>query len=136
MHPVAQILIVLTIYVLTCARITRLINSDMILDRPRLWVVGRLRHHQDAVKEAGLKGQHSVVEIHGAHVRRWANLHYFLECPWCVSIWVCLALAYPAVRLVCWPWWAALPVALAASHLIGVFAFAADTEDTEVVEGD
>jgi Protein of unknown function (DUF1360) len=136
MHAGSQILIVLTIYVLVVARVTRLINADMIFDRVRLIPVHRLRAAQDAATEARMHGQGARAELFGTSIRRWSTTVYFLGCPWCVSIWVALAAAPVPVRLIGWPWWVVIPVALAASHLVGVFAFAADTEDTEVVEDD
>jgi hypothetical protein len=130
-----QIFIML-LYLLVVARLTRLINADMVIDRLRLIPVHRMRAAQDAATEARMHGQTARAEILSASVRRWSTTVYFLQCPWCVSIWVALAGAFAPVRLIGWPWWSVVPVALAASHLVGVFAFAADTEDTEVVEDD
>jgi hypothetical protein len=129
-------ILILSLYLLCTARVTRLINADMILDRLRLYPIHKMRAAQDAAKESYLHGQTAAGDISQGAVRRWSTVNYFIACPWCVGMWVALALGYPAIRLCGWPWWSTLPVALAASHLVGVLAFAADTEDTEVVEDD
>lgn len=80
--------------VLATARLTRLINDDAILDRPRAWVQ---------------RGGES-------------KLAYFVTCPWCVSIWVgaCVAVAtydwhaYGVVQVGL--------LMLAASHVTGMLA--------------
>jgi hypothetical protein len=129
-------ILTLSIYTLAVARITRLINADMVIDGLRLIPVRKMRAAQDAVTEARLHGQVARADILAVSVRRWSTLNYFLACPWCVGFWVALATAIIPVRIIGWPWWALFPVGLAASHLVGVFAFTADTEDTEVVEAD
>ena len=112
--------LILVIYVLAAARLTRLVNADTVLDGPRLAIARRARD----------------TAASGPERRRWTTSLYFVQCPWCVGFWICLFSAYLPVHLVRWPWWALVPVALAASHLIGVFAFAADTEEIEVQESD
>lgn len=88
--------LVLVVYVLAVARITRLINFDTIADGPRVRLVQLVR------------GNPTVV--------------YFITCPWCVGMWVCLATAWVPM------WHAANPVAqyvalaLAASHVIGLLS--------------
>lgn len=111
-----HILLILAVYVLACARLTRLVNADTILDpiRVRITQASRNPDASDAEK------------------RRWATFDYWLSCPWCVGFWICLACAYLPTHLIGWPWWAIFPTALAASHLIGVAAALADTEDIEV----
>jgi hypothetical protein len=116
--PLGWSILVLVVYALACARVTRLINSDTILDAPRL-AIARRAHDDDSSP---------------AERRRWSTALYFVQCPWCVGFWVCLVSAVVPVLVIEWPWWALLPVALAASHLIGVFAFAADTEDVEITD--
>jgi hypothetical protein len=80
--------------VLTTARITRLINADAILDRPRAWV-----------------------QAHAGD-----TLTYFVQCPWCVSIWV-----GGGVAAATYAWhghWAVqvLLIALTASYVTGLLA--------------
>lgn len=95
--------LILAIYVLAVARLTRLINFDAVLDRPRAAVVRFVR------------GNPTVV--------------YFVTCPWCVGMWLAVGFALVPVRLIGWPWWAFIPVGLACSMLIGVAApLSADDE--------
>lgn len=108
-------LLVLVIYVLAVARITRLINADTVFDRIRL-IPAR------AARSALLAGDDKSRA-------RWDTVVYFLECPWCVGMWISLATAIVPVLMLHWAWWTFLPLALAASHLVGVFSFAADTEE-------
>lgn len=96
----------LVIYVLTVARLTRLVNADMILDPLR-------------VRIARKRGADST-------------LSYFLSCPWCVGLWISMLLAIPAVGFLGWPWWTLLPVGLACSHLVGLLAPLASDEDIDI----
>lgn len=109
-------LLILAIYVLACARLTRLLNADTILNPIHLWVAGRKLDPDRSASEQ----------------ERWGKLLYWMECPWCVGLWICVAAAYLPVWLIGWPWWMFVPVGLAASHLVGVFAFAANDEDIKV----
>lgn len=113
----AYSLLVGVVYALSIARITRLINADTILDRPRLVIAGAAR----AAKLAGDDTGH----------QRWSTLMYFVQCPWCVGMWLAIGTAWI-------PLWfntnvvaRYLGIALAISHLVGVFAFAADTEEVD-----
>lgn len=105
-------LAVAVVYVLAVMRVTRLINSDAILDPMRVKLVRRF-------------GPKSFVV-------------YFVMCPWCVGFWVCLGTAWIPM----WFAHAAVAqyvgYALAASHLIGLFSPLAsnDDSDVEVVEVD
>lgn len=82
--------------VLATARVTRLVNADTILDGPRAWITRRLG------------SGHTLV--------------YFVQCPWCVSIWAGAAVAaatyawhaYGAVQV--------LLLLLAASYVTGSLA--------------
>ncbi len=104
--------LILGIYVLAVARLTRLVNADIILDPVRVMVAQR-------------RGQDSTAS-------------YFLGCPWCVGLWLSLLLAIPVIAILGWPWWALIPVGLACSHLVGIMApLASDEEiDIETVEVD
>lgn len=97
--------LILGIYVLAVARLTRLVNFDAILDRPRMYYAKKVRHR-----------------------RTWV---YFITCPWCVGLWLALAAAVLPVWLLRWPWWAVAPLGLACSHVIGLAAPLAS--DPEVV---
>lgn len=126
-------LLALVIYVLAIARLTRLINGDTILDTPRLAIAKRERQHWSIAH--GLQpnlDQADRYEHHRAVARRWSTALYFVQCPWCVGLWLTLGTAWI-------PLWfntnevaRYVGIALAASHLIGVFAFAADTEDMDI----
>lgn len=100
------VILVLIVYALAAMRITRLINSDTILDRFRIAIAGRVRDPERSATEQ----------------RRWAALTEFLACPWCVGMWVALAGAVPVVLVLGWSWWALLPAALACSQIIGMSA--------------
>lgn len=128
-----QTLILIT-YSLFIARLTKLVNSDMVLDRFRVIPFHKLELAKEIVAEATRMGRHAEAVKRGAAVRRWADVVYFVQCPWCVGFWLSLATAAVPVLLIGWPWWATIPVAFAVSHLVGVFAFAAHTEETEVVK--
>lgn len=120
------------VYALAIARLTRLINADTILDRPRGWIAGQRRHHQTIATE--LQPHFDKVETYDHHrvlMRRWETLVYFIECPWCVGLWLTFGTAWI-------PLWfntnvvaRYVGIALAISHLVGIFAFAADTEDID-----
>ena len=97
------VVLVLAVYVLAVMRLTRLINSDVVLDKLRIAIARRY-------------GPGSTVV-------------YFLGCPWCVGMWLSLAGAVPAVLILAWPWWVVLPLGLACSQLVGMAApLSADDE--------
>lgn len=99
-------LIVLGLYVLTVARLTRLVNADMILDPLRVSIAAR-------------RGADST-------------LSYFLACPWCVGLWFAMLLAIPTVSYLGWPWWSLLPLGLSCSHIVGLLAPLASDEDIDI----
>lgn len=128
--------LVLSLYVLAVARLTRLVNYDAVFDPIRLRVFGRANAARAAVTEASGLGQVARAEMLGGGLRRWNAAVYFIGCPWCVGFWLALSTAILPVLVIGWPWWALFPVGLAASHLVGVFDFAADTEDVEIEDDD
>lgn len=89
-------ILVLAIYVLAVMRLTRLINSDTILDTPRI----------------------ALARVFGAG----STVVEFLACPWCVGMWLSLGGSAVPVLILRWPWWSFLPLALACSQLVGVAA--------------
>lgn len=101
--------LVLAVYTLAIMRLTRLINYDAILDRPRSALVRFVR------------GNPTVV--------------YFISCPWCVGFWLCAATAWvplwhhdnAVARYVA--------VALAASMVIGLAA-PLSADDDMAIESD
>ena len=92
----ASTVLVLTIYVLVVMRLTRLVNADTILDPLRI----RVAHRYGPAS--------TVVE--------------FLGCPWCVGMWFALLLAIPVISFLGWSWWLLIPLGLACSQLVGMFA--------------
>lgn len=99
-------LIALSLFVLTAARLTRLVNADIIGDPVR-------------VRAARWRGPDST-------------LVYFLGCVWCVGLWLSLLLAIPTVAYLGWPWWSLLPLGLSASHIVGLLARLDDDEDIDI----
>lgn len=125
--------LILTIYAVAVARLTRLINADTILDRPRLALEARRREAERIMDEQMGKGAHpDTVSFWSRREARWRTAFYFVQCPWCVGMWVSLATAPVPVRMIGWPWWSTLPVALATSHLVGICARFADTEELTI----
>lgn len=125
-------ILVLAIYTLAIARVTRLVNADTILDKPRIWLAGRARDAMLMSQEAAAHGQVERDRVFRATAARWNTALYFVQCPWCVGMWLALAAAYLPVWLIGWPAWALLPVGLAVSHIVGVSARFADTEDMSI----
>jgi len=97
--------VVLVIWVLALARVTRLINADEITDPMRIWVM-----HKTGVE---------------------STASYFVRCPWCVSMWLGLASAPFALWLADLSLWLWPVVALAGSHITGLLA-GLDREDIEI----
>ncbi|GAS98812.1 uncharacterized protein RMCC_5777 [Mycolicibacterium canariasense] len=98
--------LVLVIYTLVAARVTQFVNADSLIDPLRLAVLRRARDEGRSMKER----------------ERWATLHEFAACPWCISIWVGIFTAWIPVVIIGWPlWWCPL-ILLAVSHLVGVGA--------------
>jgi hypothetical protein len=95
-------LVVIATWVLALARVTRLINVDEISDPLRI-----------------------------AIVRRWGSESmqaYFMQCPWCVSIWVGFATVAFPIWLTDLTWWMVPLLALGASQLTGLIAQLDQTE--------
>ena len=131
---IGLIVLVGVVYLLATARLTRLVNGDTILDPLRTIPLNRMTVARNTAKDARRAGQNAVAREYAARARRWNTVLYFIECPWCVGMWVTMGTAW----LPLWHWDNRLVqyigIALAASHLIGVFAFAADTEEVDVEE--
>lgn len=128
--------IIAVTYVLAIMRLTRLINADTILDRPRLAIITRARASRLDANEARALGQDVRAKLLERRAQRWATFNYFVQCPWCVGMWLAFGTAWL-------PLWFAdnavaqfVGVALATSHLIGVCARFADTEEIDVEEDD
>lgn len=63
-----------------------------------------------------------VARPRDAVVRRWGetSLGYFVECPWCVSVWI--AAVAVAGRVLLPEWWTPLALVLALSAVTGLLA--------------
>jgi hypothetical protein len=128
--------LVLIVYVLAVMRLVRLVNGDTILDRLRLIPAGKARDAKLVAEEAERLGQVERAKRYREMMGRWNKVIYFIQCPWCVGMWMAFGTAWAAlfahdnviVRYVA--------VALAASHLIGVCARFADTEEIEIEDDD
>ena len=128
--------LVLVVYALAIMRLTRLINADTILDRPRLAIAGKAREAMLAANEARAHGQLTRAELYQRRQVRWNTLMYFVQCPWCVGMWLAFGSAWVPLYFHTNPVAQYVGVALAVSHLIGVFARFADTEEIDVVDDD
>lgn len=136
-------LIVLIVWFLAVARVTRLINADTILDRPRLWLAGRAVDARADATEADQLGQAVRFVLLDRRAKRWETALAFTQCPWCVGMWLALLSAWAPMILLSWfarPWYldvvVYLALALAASHVVGLFARFADTEEISIEDDD
>jgi len=102
-------LLVTGFWVLALARVTRLIVSDRLTDFLRVWAYNRSR------------GAESL-------------LTYFLQCPWCVSMWLGFGSAWVIWLQVDWPGYMYPLVALAGSYLVGVMATNLESDEHIEVE--
>ena len=126
-------LIVLAVYLLATARLTRLINYDTLTDPIRGRVADQAAAAAAAAAEADTAGQTLAAARQRRRQDRWATGYAFLGCPWCVGWWIALAAAPIPVAVIGWPWWSVPLLALAASHLIGVADPLAADDDIEIV---
>jgi hypothetical protein len=108
------VLLTLAIYLLAVARLTRLVNYDIVLD----WL---------AIKVSNLAQDEKRSEV---EQERWATVLEFIGCPWCVGWWFALAGAAPTVWVLGWSWWTLVPIALACSYLVGLASPLSEDERT------
>lgn len=117
------------VYALAVARVTRLINSDVLLDGPRERVVSwawRRRYGSALTRTRDEDGADLGMQPYWQVVRRLngiePKLAYLITCPWCASIYV------GAVAAPLWYWlgsspWLLVPAAaLAFSYVTGFLA--------------
>lgn len=135
--------LVLVIWTLAVMRLTRLVNADTILDRPRLWLARRAVAARDEADEARNLGQTVRHRRLARTADRWEAVLAFFQCPWCVGMWVALATAWAPMLWLSWfadPWHLDLirylMLVLAASHIVGVLARFADTEEISFEDDD
>ena len=89
-------LLIIALWILAVMRVTRLINFDTIM----FWL-------------------HNVV---GNKYGPGSWQAEFLECPWCIGMWVSLMTAWYPVMLTGLTWWLYPALALAASMITGLLA--------------
>lgn len=133
-HSLGTTILILVVYVLAVARITRLVNYDTVLDGARLFVARRAGSALAAAEEAEAADLWKVGEVHRNRQARWNLVLEFVGCPWCVGMWVALAGAVPVVIVLGLSWWALVPVALACSYLVGLVA-PLSADELEIEQG-
>lgn len=109
MKDYAMALLTGGLWVFALARVTRLIVADRLTDFLRIWAYKRSK---------------------GAET----YLTYFVQCPWCVSMWLGFATAWIIWLQVDWPWYLYPLVSLTGSYLVGVFAENLEPDDDIEVE--
>lgn len=89
-----MVLLMLALYVLTVARVSRLLTADKVTDWIREWLI------------------------------QWRGIDsmsaYLFHCRWCMSIWVAFATAPAVVYFTHLDWWLIPLLAFPASHLTGL----------------
>lgn len=136
MSETARVLLVLVVFLLASMRLTRLINADTITDFVRVAIGNRVRSNEIQTDEAFGRNQIETARAAAKRASRWNGTFKFVQCPWCISWWVALPGAFCAVWVIKYgwtiDWWAIVPLALAVSHLVGVLARFADTDEIEL----
>ena len=132
------------LFVLSVARVTRLINSDRVFDPVRVVVARRQRRWRNLAAAApdGSEGEGQYVR----RLERWETVEYYIGCPWCVSMWAAGLSAWipldlfglePGWLLDGRRWWYAagyVAVVLATSFLCGITARWYNDETIDVVD--
>lgn len=112
MRDFVTALLITGLWVLALARVTRLLVADRLTDFIRVWAYHRSQ---------------------GAETL----LTYFVQCPWCVSMWLGFGTAWVIWLQVDWPGYLYPLVALAGSYLVGISASnlePSDELDIEIVD--
>lgn len=108
-------LLISAVYLLAVARVVRFVNHDTLADPLR-----------NAVVDRALDEDRSDAERH-----RWRLLAQWMDCAWCVSVWVIAATLWIPLHYAHHPVVQYVGLGLAAAHLIGVAARFADDDPTE-----
>lgn len=127
------VLLALSMYVITVASVTRLVNYDVVFDPIRLWVAKRGSTAHTAAAQAAAAELQNEYDRAMTRYRRWTVLSDFLACPWCVSMWVAAATAPVLIHVIDWPLWTWTWIVFATRYLVGL----ADrwvAEDIEIVD--
>jgi hypothetical protein len=107
--------LIVLVYALAVARVTRLLVEDRITDAPRGWLVQRLwtralGGNGALAARAALDGAEPPLSV------------YLLSCPWCASIYVAAVAAPLAYFWGSSPWLFVPALALAFSYVTGFLA--------------
>jgi hypothetical protein len=86
--------------------------------------------------EALAHGQLVRAALFARRAERWDAVLYFVECPWCVGMWLAFATAWVPLYFADNPVARYVALALAVSHLIGLCARFADTEEVDIEDAD
>lgn len=127
--------VIVTVYALAVARVTRLITEDRITEAPRRWLAIRLWAPKMYLSEVTVRWPHASTtraEIRDGR-RALAAIRlddgaemplsvYLLTCPWCASIYVAAAAAPVAYWWGERPWVLVPALALAFSYVTGLLA--------------
>lgn len=119
-----QSAVIVAVYALAVARITRLIVADRVLERPRRAVIlsAWRRAHPWVLKEPENQQARHLAGVMSTYADNPPMLAYLVVCPWCVSIWVGGAVAPLALAWGTRTWMLAPALALAFSHVTGFLA--------------
>lgn len=109
MRDFAMDVVVIGLWMLSVARITRLLTRDSITDFIRIW----------AYKRSG--GNETM-------------LTDFVQCAWCVGMWVSFATAWVGPVLTGWDWWLYPLLAFSGSYLTGLMAANLEPDDEPEIE--
>lgn len=110
---------IVLVYALAVARVTRLITADRLTEAPRLRLENWLWRRYRAQLEKGMPGALDGV----SNASLIAPLPvYLLTCPWCASIYVAAVAAPIAYWWGTAPWFLVPALALALSHVTGLLA--------------
>lgn len=119
----------LVVYALAVARVTRLINEDVLLDGPRDRVIAAAwarRYGGQPVsaraEDGSPLGQMPMWQAAKANGAVEPKLAYLITCPWCASIYVSLLAAPLWYWLGSSPWLLVPAAALAFSYVTGYLA--------------
>lgn len=127
--------VIVLVYALAVARVTRLINEDRITERPRRALAVRLWARYITDEQVAQRytrmaetGKHGVAKRWMAAERLDAGAEpkplsvYMLTCPWCVSIYVAAVVAPVAYWWGGEPWAFVPALALSFSYVTGLLA--------------
>lgn len=121
--------VILLVYALAVARVTRLVTADVLLNNPRERVIAwawQRRYGANLVSartEDGTSlGQMPMWQAVKAHGGLEPKLAYLISCPWCASIYVSAVAAPLWYWLGTSPWLLVPAAALAFSYITGFLA--------------